>query len=300
MQNSEAGDCVLVVVRTQQDATTGNYVAELLKKGYRVEFVCEADDPVPAIERAAPMAVCFHFDYPDARGLTDLRLTKRLLPSVPLLMITQAHSESLAVWAFRARVWDYFVQPVELSRFLGVIEMLRGIKHRCAPSSAARAELDFTNAIPPEARQRCGGVRQDQFVVDHAMSYVETNLHRKIVQSEVADLCGLSTFQFSRLFKRITNGTFQEYLLSRRITEAKRLLANPNVSVTDVCFTVGFHDLSYFTRVFQRYVGHAPSRYRAALTDAPRAELVHAELPAPPPRASGESAWPQVPSDLPG
>lgn len=298
--HNEKQDCVLVVLRNQQDTTSGSYVAELLKKGYRVEFVCDAEDPIPAIKRTSPMAVCFHFDYPDARGLTDLRLTKRLLPSVPLLMITQAHSESLAVWAFRARVWDYFVQPVELPRFLGVMEMLRGIKHSSVPSSAARAELDFTNMIPPEARQRCGGVRPEQSSVDHAMSYVEANLHRKIVQAEVAELCGLSTFQFSRLFKRITNGTFQEYLLTRRITEAKRLLANPNVSVTDVCFTVGFHDLSYFTRVFQRYVGHAPSRYRATLAETPRVELVHAELPAPPSRVTGESAWQDLPSDIPG
>lgn len=285
-------ECVLVVIRTLSDIASGGYVDALLEGGYQVEFVCDGEDPVPAIERLSPIAVCFHFDYPDARGLSDLRLTKRLLPSVPLLMISQAHSEALAVWAFRTRVWDYFAQPVDLPRFLAVIRTLSGFRHGGAPSAPARSELDFTNPIPPEARQRCGGARNEQLIIDQAMSYVEANLHRKIAQAQVAQLCGLSAFQFSRLFKRIANRTFQEYLLCRRIEEARRLLANPAVSVTDVCFTVGFHDLSYFTRVFQRYVGQAPSRYRSSLQQPQPA-------PAAPPQAPAlvlvEAAWQRAP-----
>ncbi len=255
--------CVVIVVRNLETCTTNEYAETLKSQGYQVRYVAAGQDPVPVIRQHAPVAACFQFDYPDQSGLLELRLTKQLLPSVPLLMITQSHSEQLAVWAFRTHVWDYFVQPVDTARYIDVIDTLTAIRHG-QPAEAARAALDANNAIPPEARLRCNGGGEDRAVMDQILTFLNANLHKKIVQAEVAERFGLSPFQFSRLFKRLGDVTFQAYLLTRRVEEAKRLLANPKVSVTDVCFTVGFHDLSYFTRIFQRHVGLPPSRYRLA------------------------------------
>lgn len=276
MSNS---DCILIVIKTVDTDPASDYARIFLEHGYRVEYVASGQDPVPLIKRHAPVAVCFQFDYPDLQGLADMRLTKQLLPSVPLLMITLAHSEQLAVWAFRMRVWDYFVQPVDTARLVDVISTLRNIRQG-VPAVTARASLDLLNAIPPEARARYSGSSEDQSILDRAITYLDANLHRKIVQAEMAELFGLSPFQFSRLFKRLTKTTFQAYLLTRRIEEAKRLLANPKASITDICFTVGFQDLSYFTRIFQRYVGLSPSRYRLTLEDsAGLPEAVSQQLP---------------------
>lgn len=255
--------CVVIVVRNLEACTSNKYTETLKKQGYQISYVAAGQDPVPVIEQQAPVAVCFQFDYPDQSGLLELRLTKQLQPSVPLVMITQSHSEQLAVWAFRAHVWDYFVQPVETARLVEVMATLTAIRHG-KPAEAARATLDANNAIPPEARLRCSGAREDRSVLEQILTYLNANLHKKIVQAEVAERFGLSPFQLSRLFKRLSHVTFQSYLLTRRIEEAKRLLANPKVSITDICFTVGFQDLSYFTRIFQRYVGQPPSRYRQA------------------------------------
>nr|WP_181869997.1 AraC family transcriptional regulator [Halomonas sp. DQ26W] len=193
-------------------------------------------------------------------------------------MITQAHSEHLAVWAFRARVWDYLVQPFDMQRFLEVMAKLYSVRlpgktinagtppQRSKPQE--REVVEINNSIPHEARLHCSAAGDEQARLQRALSFIDQNLHRKIVQQEVAALCELSAFQFSRFFKRLTGITFQEYLLHRRINEAMRLLANPKVSITDVCFTVGFRDHSYFTRTFQRYVGKPPSRYRLEATQS--------------------------------
>lgn len=258
--------CVVIVVRNIEIGSSSEYAETLKNHRYQVRYAAAGQDPVPIIKQHSPVAVCFQYDYPDLSGLLDLRLTKQLLPSVPLLMITQSHSEQLAVWAFRTHVWDYFVQPVDTARFIEVITTLDDIRHG-KPAEAARAVLDANNAIPPEARLRCSGLSEERSVMDQVLTYLNANLHKKIVQAEVAHRFGLSPFQFSRLFKRLSHVTFQTYLLTRRIEEAKRLLANPRVSVTDICFTVGFQDLSYFTRIFQRYVGLPPSRYRLTLPD---------------------------------
>ncbi|MBB3189259.1 helix-turn-helix transcriptional regulator [Halomonas cerina] len=262
-------DYVLIVLRNLQESLDSDYVEVLKRQGYPVEFVQPGEDPIPRMQHRPPVVCCLHFDYPDWQGLTDLRRIKQEVTSVPLLMITQAHSERLAVWAFRARVWDYFVQPVDTSRLLEVIASLRSVRIPGAGAPAPRRMPAIDNAMPPEARLRCQRSGGQQPLLDRALAYIDQNLHRKIAQAEVAELCELNTFQFSRLFKKLTGVTFQEYLQHRRIAEAMRLLANPKASVTDVCFTVGFRDLSYFTRIFQRYVGLPPSRYRLSL-DKPR------------------------------
>jgi len=261
-------DYLLVVLRTIQEPLDEEYHHALRERGYRLEIVAPGEDPTPRLRQKPPVAACFQYDYPDLAGLASLREAKQAFPSIPLLMITQAHSEHLAVWAFRARVWDYFVQPFDMTRFLEVVAKLYSVRLPQTAKAAHRDVVEVKNHIPPEARLHCSAPGDDQARLQRVVSFIDQHLHRKIVQAEAAGLCGMSAFQFSRYFKRVTGITFQEYLLHRRISEAMRLLANPKVSITDVCFTVGFRDLSYFTRTFQRYVGKPPSRYRLEATES--------------------------------
>lgn len=261
----ETGGCVLIVVRNIRDATNDAYIARMQESGYRVRRILPGESPLPILEQEAPLVACFQYDYPDLPGLAELRLVKERMPSVPLLMITQAHSEPLAIWAFRAGVRDFFVQPVDVDRFLCVLSELSTIRpDHDMRRRPLRGTLTPPNVIPREARMRGVGAAGDSSALDPVSTYVARNLHGKIVQAEAAAICGLSPFQFSRIFKRHYQMTFQEYVQRTRIEEAKRMLAHPGASVTDVCFNVGFHDLSYFTRTFHRYVGDTPSHYRVA------------------------------------
>ena len=254
---------VLIVERTVGDVSDHACLGALPRHGYQALRVPHGTDPVPVIEQEGPLVVCFHFDHPDLTGLAELGLTKETVPSVPLIMITRAHSEALAIWAFRTRVWDYFVEPVDQRRFLAVLGALAALRNGASKSRTPVNRLSaLPNPIPPEARVRGHNPPVSQAKLELARSYVEQNLHRKIVLAEVAEQCGLSPFQLSRAFTRQFAVTFQEYVLRQRIASAMRLLSHPEASVTDVCFSVGFHDVSYFTRTFQRFAGTTPSAFR--------------------------------------
>ena len=257
------GGRIVVAARTLGTQTDDTYLAAIQASGYSVELVAPGQPVIPVLGCAPAIAACFQFDHPDLPGLGELRLVKERVPSVPIIMITETHSESLAVWAFRARVWDYFVQPVDMTRLLAVLAVLEELQsRRDAGARAMPAPAMPPNIIPPEARLRGYDGGDELAVLDRAVAYVDRHLHQRIVQAEIAALCGLSPFQFSRLFKRRYGTTFQEYVLRRRMEAAKSLLRHPGASVTDVCFSVGFRDLPYFTRTFQRYVGLPPSQYR--------------------------------------
>ncbi len=71
-----------------------------------------------------------------------------------------------------------------------------------------------------------------------------------------------SRYHFIRLFRRAFDQTPHQYLTRRRIERAKELLASSRLTVTDVCFEVGFQSLGSFSSLFHKYVGHAPVAYR--------------------------------------
>jgi YesN/AraC family two-component response regulator len=213
------------------------------------------------VERVKPVAAFFDFDFPTKQGLHLLRETKRTFTGLALIMLTVQHSEALAVWAFRSRVWDYLVKPMsgsDVERCAGSLgEMLSLREADAAPRVAAIP----ASSIPEEHRTAQRG--NHVLTVAPAISYVERSFRTKITSSAAASLCGLSAFQFSRMFREAYAITFQEYLLRFRIREACRLLRNPNAQVADVAHVVGFNDSSYFCKIFKRYMNVSPSHFGA-------------------------------------
>ncbi|MDN3558260.1 helix-turn-helix domain-containing protein [Halomonas maura] len=263
----KVNDYLLVIPRTRCDIADLDYLKQLKHQGYQVECLPPGQDVVEVLTSRPPFAACFHYDYPDQQGLGDLRKAKQAARSVPLLMITHAHSEELAIWAFRARVWDYFAHPLDLQRFMEVVKTLHDLRLGRTITEMALSPLEHSNRMPRDARLHYEAPSTQEAKLQQALEFIDHHLDGRFSQADVAASCGLSVFQLSRLFKRSTGCTFQDYLLKRRLEEAVRLLANPTVTITDICFAVGFRDLSYFTRTFHRQMGQSPSAYRCSLTD---------------------------------
>ena len=216
-----------------------------------------------APREVVPDVFCFEFDYPDMQGLRLIPEAKRRHPSVPILLLTTQHSADLALWALRARVFDYLVKPLvedDVSRCMEQLgQALEARRQQMARTVAAAA-----TRIPKEARYR--PVRTERPLLP-ALSHVSRNLGSPIALGTVAGLCGMSAQRFSREFKAAFGATFQEYLRDCRLAEARRLLANPAVPIADVAAMTGFTDASYFARLFRRYQGHTPSDFRQLAMD---------------------------------
>jgi AraC-like DNA-binding protein len=81
----------------------------------------------------------------------------------------------------------------------------------------------------------------------------------------------MSPAHFSRRFREVYSETPYSYLMTRRVERAKALLRRGDLSVTDVCFTVGWSSLGSFSARFTELVGETPSEYRARNHDDLRA-----------------------------
>jgi len=100
-------------------------------------------------------------------------------------------------------------------------------------------------------------LRAKQYVKDHAV--------QPITMEEVAQVAGLSVTYFSRIFKKETGIPFPEYVNRVRLENVKGLLLDHRKSVNESAFEAGFESISHFNRVFKKYEGTSPIRYRESL-----------------------------------
>jgi AraC-like DNA-binding protein len=99
--------------------------------------------------------------------------------------------------------------------------------------------------------------------IDHVLAYIGKNLSQELRETELAELSGQSVSAFSRYFRRHTGVPFVQYVNRLRINLACQLLMAGELSVTDICYQVGFNNLSNFNRQFLLLKAMSPSRWRA-------------------------------------
>ncbi len=266
MKSNSANKPFLLWLDLTHDRSTGELIAQF-------NSTCDcrlAQEPVLSGREQGQQIdmICMHFDRPDALGLNQLLEVKRSAPSIPITMFTVQHSEELAVWAMRARVWEYMLLPLsaaEKSRYLHALEQLCELR-RNANGQSRKPLVEHYPSLPGSIRLTAG--HQKHQALNKELQYIDQHFREIIDQKELALRCGMTPFRFSRLFKEVNGIGFMDYILNKRMEFAKELLDNSQMPITSIGYEVGFKDPSYFARAFKQFAGCTPSENRQAYRPA--------------------------------
>jgi AraC-like DNA-binding protein len=98
--------------------------------------------------------------------------------------------------------------------------------------------------------------------IERAIQAMHTHLPEMLTLEDLASVAYLSPFHFHRVFRRLTGIPPGEFLAALRFQAARRLLVTTQLSVTDICFEVGYTSTGSFTSRFTHLVGLSPRLLR--------------------------------------
>jgi AraC-like DNA-binding protein len=120
----------------------------------------------------------------------------------------------------------------------------------------------FVEVVSGRSREPAPHSARDRRRAVETALWIDANSQREIDLEDAASEAGISPFHFLRLFSGVLGVTPHQYLVRSRLRHAARLLADEDISVTDIAYDVGFGDLSNFVRTFHRAAGVSPRKFR--------------------------------------
>jgi two-component system, response regulator YesN len=112
--------------------------------------------------------------------------------------------------------------------------------------------LEYYDRLEPDTIQQI-----KQYIVEHS--------HEDISLDAIGKRVGLSPFYISKMFKEQLGINYIDFLTECRIEKAKKLMGDPEKSLKEITFEVGYHDPNYFSKVFKKMNDTSPTEYRKTL-----------------------------------
>lgn len=105
--------------------------------------------------------------------------------------------------------------------------------------------------------------------IANVLKFISDNYSDDISLKDISDIACMTTNSFCRYFKKMTNKSFVDFLNEIRIRNAARLLAQDDINISEVCYTVGYKSITNFNHQFKKTMGTNPKNYRYSIKEMP-------------------------------
>ena len=165
-----------------------------------------------------------------------------------VIFISAYQDVELIKKAFKVRAVDYIFKPIADDELLNVcrsaIQRIEEGRRERIITSLPVVDTDL-----------------DSRFLENIKNEVQSDL-KMVNISSLAERLGMSRATLARTFRRITGESVADYISNLRIQTACGLLRNTTLKVYEIAGQVGYQDIRYFSRIFQRVMGKLPTEYR--------------------------------------
>ncbi len=98
--------------------------------------------------------------------------------------------------------------------------------------------------------------------ISRAVEYIEKNYEKNLKIDDVCDIAGMSRRNFTSRFRQITNMSFSDFLLSKRLEQATSLVMRSDMLIDDIAVISGLTDQTNLYRIFKKCFGLSPTQYK--------------------------------------
>ncbi|SCM75060.1 AraC family transcriptional regulator [uncultured Pleomorphomonas sp.] len=191
-----------------------------------------------------------------ANVLTELRLLRPAFDEA-VFGVEYGGETQQAVYGLMNRIDSE--EPLErLISFMRIIDHLKQCRRKTVLGTS-RYFIDM----------RTASLRRFNKVVD----YIREHIEEDVSMEEAADLVGMSYKMFSRWFIECTGIGFRRYVIKTRINKSCEYLFSTSRSIQEICYLVGFNNVSNYNRLFRQVIGVTPSEFRRKSQEAQEYEF---------------------------
>ena len=246
---------VVLIVEDNRDLT--EYLQHILATEYRVESAADGKSGLEQAFELIPDIIVSDVMMPVMDGIALLeRLKSDIRTShIPVVMLTAKADITSRLTGLEKGADEYLAKPFH--------EKELRIRLRNLIDMRERMQQHFASLTPDAAHLQDKSLKIENEFIRKIRAFMEENIAAE--EFEIQQLCrqmAMSRAQLYRKFKALTGKSVFEYLRTLRLHKAKELLLTSTLNVTQVCFDVGFNNLSHFSRIFTEEFGRKPSDFR--------------------------------------
>lgn len=123
--------------------------------------------------------------------------------------------------------------------------------------------IELLNLMNISYKQTQAGRSSADYIKD-VMSYIDNHYSEELTTEKLAGIAMMSPSHFCTVFKNKTGVTPNNYIVMKRLENAKELLENSEHTVAEVSLMIGYESESYFRKIFKAHFGSSPKSYREA------------------------------------
>ncbi len=221
---------------------------------------------------------CFSIDYDYLNVLSnefrnnieklDFFAAKKPLNSVTIEFTKNYSNDNFRTLKFYCKLLTVIVdKSIELRLYNDIFkDDMNPYEHVLSLNTIFNVE-DYLLQLLDDLEKACGIELQTQYgeTIGKVIGYVLQNYNNDINLNKVAQSLGFNASYLSTKFKEVTEKSFNEFLSSTRIDNAKKLMAERKYKIHHIALMVGYNDQRYFCKIFKKYVGTTPQEYIKSL-----------------------------------
>lgn len=208
------------------------------------------------LEERVPDIIITDIRMPEVDGTELVRRIREQGYEMPVIILTAMTDFAIARDLIHYQIQNYIVKPFSIEEILKETEVaIEELKKRSQMKMAQKIVKEFPELVetPPSSENQ---------LISQAVEYISSHLDGAASLNDISWALHVSKAYLSTLFKREMNTTVTDFVTKQRMKEAKKLLLETDMLVSEIYLKVGYQSDKYFIKVFKEMEGVTPLAYR--------------------------------------
>lgn len=244
---------ILLIVDDNEDLRV--YLSSLFAEQYTIKTAVNGKEGYNIAQNVVPDLIITDLMMPQEDGLifTKNCKTNEATSHIPVLMLTAKAGDTNELQGLQTGADAYITKPFSTeilkTTVLNLLDSRKKLQERYSQEVVLLPKDLATNSIEEKFLENLKTVLDDKLI--------ESDFNTE----DFAKALGMSRMQLHRKLKALTGLSATEFVRSQRLKLAAQLLKKSDINVSQVGYSVGFNNHSYFTKCFKEHYGVSPSEY---------------------------------------